>query len=154
VSIIEISKVAYNAGFRGANLITAIAIALAESSGNANAVGDASLVNNTWNESIGLWQIRSLKNPSAYSYPDTLRDKQKLFDPQYNANAAYAISKQGNDFSKWTTFTNNAYTRFIADITDTIKEAGEAIEENKGTIAAGTGGIIAAAALIYFLTRK
>lgn len=109
--------IAYNAaqraGFTGAALLITTAIAGAESSFDPNAKGDVNLQTDKWGPSVGLWQIRSLKNPSIYPYPDNLRDASKLTDPDYNAKAAYAISKQGTDFSPWSTFVNNAYQSWL-----------------------------------------
>lgn len=105
-------KAAVAAGFTGASLVTAVAIAGAESTFDPTRIGDEVLANEKWGPSVGLWQIRSLKNPSAWAYPDTLRDAEKLKDPLYNAKAAYAISKQGTDFSDWSTFVNGAYRQY------------------------------------------
>jgi soluble lytic murein transglycosylase-like protein len=92
-----IAGVASNAGFSGVDLITAVAIAYAESSGNPNAVGDVTL-----GRSIGLWQINLAAHPE-YS-------EDSLYDPQTNANAAFAIYQAaGDSFSPWTTFNNGAY---------------------------------------------
>lgn len=97
----DIMAVAQNAGFSGDDLSTAIAIALAESSGNPSAVGDNG-------DSIGLWQIDT-KYHSEY-------DKTSLKDPQYNANAAYAIyTDAGGSFTPWSTFKNAAYVAYLGD---------------------------------------
>jgi len=108
---------AKQAGFTGASLITAVAIAAAESGFDPDAMGDVNLQNQTWGPSVGLFQIRSLHNPLAYSYPDTLRVADALRDPVYNAQAAYAISKKGTDFAPWSTFTNGAFQQFVSLVT-------------------------------------
>lgn len=91
---------ASNAGFSGVDLVTAVAIAYAESSGNPNAVGDVNL-----GRSIGLWQINLAAHPE-YS-------ENELYDPQTNANAAFDIySAAGNSFSPWTTFKTGAYSQY------------------------------------------
>lgn len=83
---------ARNAGFSGTDLGIAVAIAYAESGGNPNAVGDVSI-----GRSIGLWQIYLPAHPE-YT-------EQELYDPQTNANAAFAIYQQSGDtFSAWSTF--------------------------------------------------
>ena len=92
-----------------------IAIAMAESSGNPNAIGDKDLVNDKWGESIGLFQVRSLKNPEEFGKVDQLRQKDKLFDPVYNAKAAFEISKKGQDWTPWSTFTNESYLKFMPE---------------------------------------
>jgi len=87
------------AGFSGADLAIAVAIAYAESSGDANAVGDSG-------NSFGLWQINLPNHPE---YADA-----NLYDPQTNANAAFAIYQQaGNSFSPWTTFNTGAYSQYL-----------------------------------------
>lgn len=95
----SIPDVASKAGFSGSDLSIAVAIALAESSGNPNAVGDNG-------DSIGLWQI-NLPNHPEYANVD-------LTDPQTNANAAFAIYQQaGNSFTPWTTFKTGAYQQYM-----------------------------------------
>lgn len=75
----------------------------------SDAVGDLGLVNAEWGPSIGLFQIRSLRDPSSGNLADTLRVASKLEDPVYNAHAAFVISKQGTDWTPWSTFKNGAY---------------------------------------------
>lgn len=90
----DIRTFAANAGFSGSDLEIAVAIALAESSGNPVAVGD---INLTPGGSIGLWQI-NLKAHPQYTAA-------QLTDPQTNANAAYAIYEAaGETFTPWSTF--------------------------------------------------
>lgn len=98
LSAAQIYPYAANAGFTGADLVTAIAIALAESSGNTHAVGDGGT-------SFGLWQIHTTAHPQF--------SKTGLFDPQYNANAAYAIYSACNGFTAWTTFNCGQYQNYM-----------------------------------------
>lgn len=94
-----IAGVASTAGFTGGDLVIAVAVAYAESSGNPNSVGDNG-------DSIGLWQINLPNHPEYQGV--------NLTDPQTNANAAFAIySAAGNSFSPWTTFRNGAYQQNI-----------------------------------------
>jgi len=95
----QISQVAQNAGFRDEDLVTAVAVALAESSGNPGAVGDQSI---TPGGSVGLWQINLKWHPEYTA--------ESLKDPQVNANAAFAIySAAGDSFTPWSTFKTGAY---------------------------------------------
>lgn len=113
---------AFKAGFRGAALITAVAIAGAESTFNPNALGDVALQNSEWGPSLGLWQIRSL-NP-AFLHLEPIRDADKLYDPYFNAKAAFQISKKGTDFSPWSTFMNDAYQNYVqiaANVSDSVE---------------------------------
>lgn len=106
LNIDEIWTVASNAGFQGDDLATAVAVALAESSGNPNALGD---LNITPGGSVGLWQV-NLKYHPEYT-TDQLRD------PQQNANAAFAIYQAaGNSFTPWSTFKNGAYLAHLSDV--------------------------------------
>jgi|ERR1700761_207182 len=87
-----IAGVASNAGFTGADLVTAVAIAYAESSGNPNATNLVPPDN-----SYGLWQINLNAHPEY--------DPVSILDPQTNADAAFAIySAAGNSFKPWGTY--------------------------------------------------
>lgn len=91
LSASDIARYASMAGFSGQDLVTATAIALAESSGDPQAVGD----NGT---SYGLWQIHYTVHPEF--------DSAQLFDPGYNATAAFSLySRRGNTFNDWSTYT-------------------------------------------------
>jgi len=98
---------AADAGFSGSDLITAVAIALAESGGNANAYNPelaAQALNGApdGQGSAGLWQIYQFAHPEFSG--------ENLYDPQTNANAAFSVySDAGNSFSPWSTFKSAAY---------------------------------------------
>lgn len=92
----QIAQYAYNAGFRGNSLTMAIAIALAESGGNTTATNH----NSNGSTDYGLWQI----NSSHTQYNATLL----LANPQYNANAAWALSSQGSNWRPWCTAYSDA----------------------------------------------
>lgn len=76
----------------------AAAIAMAESGGNATAVGDGGT-------SFGLWQIHTPAHPE-YRPAD-------LFNPDVNARAAFAISNGGVDWSPWSVFKDGSYRRYL-----------------------------------------
>jgi len=110
----QIAQYAANAGFTDNDLIVAVSIALAESSGDAASEGDWTLNGKLVPKgtpravatSLGLWQIHYTVHPEF--------DKTRLFDPQYNANAAFQLfTKRGNDFIDWSTFNNAAYTKYL-----------------------------------------
>jgi hypothetical protein len=105
---------AYNAGFRGDALTTAVAIAGAESTWKPGAVGDTGLQNDKWGPSVGLWQVRTLHDPSAYGGADAMRNQSTIggsstTNIQNNANAAFALSNGGTNFKPWSTFTSGAF---------------------------------------------
>jgi len=76
----------------------AAAIAMAESGGDPKIIGDSGT-------SYGLWQIHAPDHPEF--------DPVRLLDPQYNAAAARFISKNGTDWSPWTTYRTGAYRKFL-----------------------------------------
>lgn len=122
---------AVKAGFSGNNLVTAVSIAGAESGFDPNKQGDVSIRNispalcgGLWEDSVGLWQIRSLQNPSQCGYPDNMRDATHLLDPEFNRMAAFAISQKGNDFSPWSTYVQGDYLRFVNEVSDRIAQLG------------------------------
>jgi hypothetical protein len=108
------------AGFSGQGLITAYGVAMAESGGNAKIHGDKNLVDAKWGESIGLFQIRSLKDWKKYNDPG--RDASKLEDPNYNAKVAFEKSKGGTDWGGWTTYTSGAYKNYVNGATGTASD--------------------------------
>ena len=102
----QISQYAANAGFTGNSLVTAVAIALAESSGNPNAYNPETAAGAAVNQgSYGLWQIYLTAHPEYAGV--------NLYDPQTNANAAFAISG-GSNFEPWSTYTSGAYQNQLA----------------------------------------
>lgn len=103
----QIAQAAYDAGFRGNGLTTAIAIALAESHGNTTALNDHGEF------SVGLWQINvngylssRLKRWGLDSWID-------LWDPLNNAKAAYALSGGGHRFGLWSTYKHGSYLKYM-----------------------------------------
>jgi Lysozyme like domain len=93
----QIAEIAYAAGFRDKGLSTSIAVALAESHGNPDAVGALG--------ELGLWQIY----PKAH--PDWAT--QNLRDPAVNARAAFAISNSGANWRPWTTYLMGTYLLYL-----------------------------------------
>jgi Lysozyme like domain len=95
-TLAELRALARSAGFLDVD--TAAAVAMAESGGNPNAVGDAGT-------SFGLWQIHLPAHPEV--------DRARVLDPTYNAAQALRIARQGADWSPWSVFTSGAYRRFM-----------------------------------------
>jgi hypothetical protein len=109
----DVAKVAQQAGFSGQDLVTAVAIAYAESGGNPNAVGDQSLAPER-GPSIGLWQI----NIGSKAHPQYASDN--LTDPQTNANRAFEVYQEaGGSFRPWATFDprDGSNPRYLAFLT-------------------------------------
>jgi hypothetical protein len=93
----QLQQLAASVGFPDPAL--AAAVAMAESGGDPNAYGDAQ-----YGGSIGLWQINVPAHPEY--------DEQSLYDPTYNAHAAYSISSGGTNWNPWTTYRNGAYLQW------------------------------------------
>ena len=117
-----VAHAAYTAGFRGQALLTAVAIAMAESRGNPSARKNDSI-----EDSVGLWQInidprkswgraRARKHGGASG----------LMDPYENARAAYDISNQGKNFNPWSTYKQkkNSYTNWLGTAATAIRKIG------------------------------
>jgi len=102
LSAAQIQSYAAAAGFSGADLQTAAAIAQAESSGNPGAVGDAG-------NSFGLWQINLPAHPEYASA--------NLSDPMVNAQAAFAIYSAAGGFSPWSTYKGGQYLSYMPSMT-------------------------------------
>lgn len=93
----QLAGLAQGAGFTGSQIPIMVAIALAESGGDTNAVHTNS--NGTTDE--GPWQINSVHHFTG-----------NLFDPQVNAAAARTVfNSQG--FQAWSTYNSGAYTRYL-----------------------------------------
>ncbi|SCG71775.1 SH3 domain-containing protein [Micromonospora rifamycinica] len=102
------AQVAYAAGFRNNPLVTAVAVAMAESSCNPSAVGSNGPTAGCSNGSLdrGLWQINNCYHP-------TVTDS-CAYTAQCNANAAYNISSGGSNWQPWSTYNNGAYAGYLS----------------------------------------
>jgi len=94
-----ITQLAAAAGFTGSDINAAAAIAMAESSGNPNALGDNG-------NSVGLWQINLPAHPEFAGW--------NLLDPQTNAVAAFQVYQAaGNSFAPWSTYNTGKFLAFL-----------------------------------------
>jgi hypothetical protein len=103
----QIALVASRAGFKGDNLVIAVAVALAESGGNALAHGDLQLAPYG---SYGLWQINSHAHPDLIGLP---ADPSRWYDPFVNARFAYQVSG-GSNWRPWSVFIHETYKSRMA----------------------------------------
>jgi hypothetical protein len=113
----QIAQVAANAGFAGNDLVTAVAIALAESNppGNPQSYNPEPAAPGGTPQgqgSYGLWQIYLKAHPEDAGV--------NLFDPQTNANAAYALYRQ-HGFAPWTTYTSGKFQAFLPTVLAAIQ---------------------------------
>src|SRR5207344_1498754 len=114
----EVYQALTAAGFDQAAATVMTEIAGAESSWNDTAVGDVSLESATWGPSVGVPQIRTLK---ADTGKGTDRDIVWLQgNLAHQAQAAYDISHQGQNFSPWTTYVSGAYRKFAGQVAAAI----------------------------------
>jgi hypothetical protein len=141
----QIAAYAANAGFSGASLQTAVAIALAESSGNPMVIGDTHL---TPGGSVGLWQINLAAHPE-YAGAN-------LLDPQANADAAFAVYQAaGGKFTPWTTFNTGAYasalpsTALVPAQSDLMDSSSAFSSIDPQTLI--IGGLVLAAGVLWWL---
>lgn len=105
-SFSQLVDLARQVGFSGGSENTAAAIALAESGGNPLKVNTNYATDP--GGSYGLMQINAASHPG-YMTPS-------IYDPVYNMQAAFDISKQGTNFSPWSTFTKGAYKQYLGGV--------------------------------------
>src|SRR6478752_4384307 len=96
-----IAKAAYDAGFRGEALKTAIAVVYAESGGNELSVNK----NANGSEDWGLFQINSI-------HKDQITKAQAL-TALANAKYAFKLSKSGTYWKPWVGYTNGNYKQYL-----------------------------------------
>jgi hypothetical protein len=114
----QVAQAAAKAGFAGGDLITAVAIAYAESGGNPNAVGDTDLAPER-GPSIGLWQI----NIGSRAHPQYAQDD--LTNPEVNAQRAYEVY-QREGFRAWSTYDprNGSVPKYLSYLDRAQQEVG------------------------------
>lgn len=92
----QLVDLATRAGFPDPRM--AAAIAMAESGGVPNALGDGGV-------SVGLWQINTRAHP--------VYNRTQMSNPELNAEAAFRISKGGTNWKPWSVFTSGRYLRYM-----------------------------------------
>lgn len=137
----EIAQHAHDAGFRGDDLATAVAVAMAESGGNTqahNGVGP--------DDSYGLWQI-NMEGDLGPARRDAfgLNADRELYDPATNAQAAHDIYSDRGDFTAWSTYDSGEYEQFMdaarkAAAQVTGDSAGNGDSGSDGSDPGGEGG--------------
>lgn len=112
ISPAQIAQLAANAGFDGNDLITAVAIALAESGGDTQAYNPETKAGTPAGfGSYGLWQIYRKAHPEFGPW--------NLFDPNQNAAAAFSVyNSQG--FGAWSAFKSGAYLRYMGTASQAV----------------------------------
>ncbi|MFD7908354.1 hypothetical protein ACFV4G_39700 [Kitasatospora sp. NPDC059747] len=93
----QIANVGYRAGWRGEDLVTAVAVALAESSGDVTVVNSIGCV--------GLWQINVPVHVKEHPSWTTAA----MQNADANAGAAYALWRDAHGWRPWEAYTNGMY---------------------------------------------
>jgi Lysozyme like domain len=103
-SIAQLAQAAQAAGFSGANLVTAVAVSLAEdTSRSLRAVG----VNTDGTKDRGPWQFNSKWHPEV--------SDSCAFDLNCAAREAFRVSNQGRSWTPWATYTSGRYKQYLSD---------------------------------------
>lgn len=115
----QVAKVAYAAGFRGADLVTMVAVAKGESGWNPKSLADDSD-----DLSYGLWQINMLGSMG----PDRrktfgLGSNDDLYDPMTNARAAFSLyGSQG--LNAWSVYKRKDYQKWLPEAQAAVTSLG------------------------------
>lgn len=137
----SIARYAYDAGFRDTNLITAVAIAYAESGGNpSNYNPETAAGTPSGMGSYGLWQIYRKAHPEFTGWD--------LNDPATNARAAYRVWVQaGKSFRPWSTYQHGSHLKYITRAASEVA-ALDAAQGSTNTKSAGLSLVLALAGLV------
>ncbi|WP_328795999.1 type VII secretion target [Halosaccharopolyspora lacisalsi] len=121
----QIAQHAHDAGFRGEDLTTSVAVALAESGGDTEAHNDTPPDN-----SYGLWQVNMIGDSGENRRGQLGLDSNSgLFDPAANAAAAHDIyDSRGDSFKPWTTHENGEHEKHL----DEARKAAEQVTGGGG----------------------
>jgi hypothetical protein len=131
----QIATYAANAGFSGADLATAVAVALAESGGNPGAYNPEPTAKGgtpRGQGSYGLWQIYLRDHPEFAGA--------NLYDPQTNANAAFAVYSAAGGFRPWSTYKYGQYRAYLSNQPSAVSP--QPGQQPPLTIDAATGQVI------------
>ena len=136
LSINQLAALASNAGFSGQDVVTAVAVALAESGGDPTKYNPEVKAGAAQGQgSYGLWQIY------LHAHPE-FDPVQLINDPAYNASAAYTVFAQaGYSFMPWTTFKYGQYQTFLPQVQAALASSPIADQvATDGSTSGGDGG--------------
>jgi len=136
----DIAKYAYQAGFRGMDLVYAVAIAIRESAGNTQAYNpEVAAGTKKGSGSRGLWQIYGQAHPEF--------NNDSVYDPLKNAQAAFKVYQEvGNKFTPWSTWNNGSAKSLALTLGDIKESAIAGISTTAQTVASGGASAIGEAA--------
>lgn len=110
----------HGAGFSGEALVTALAVAKAESNWRPTAHNATPP-----DDSYGLFQINMLGSMGpARRMQYHLASNEALYDPATNARVAFSMSGGGANWGPWTTYTRGDYQSHIAEARAAARAAG------------------------------
>jgi hypothetical protein len=139
----EIAQLAANAGWTGQDLETAVAVAIAESNGITDRLGDLRIQSEVYGPSVGLWQIRTVNPGHGNRFDQAHRNHEANLDPATNAANAYAIHQnpRGRGWREWGAYTDGNYRQYL----DRARQAvgtGQAppMPARRGDAGSGSGG--------------
>lgn len=132
----HVASVARVAGWSGGDLVTAVAIAYAESGWDDTARGGP---NSNGTYDYGLWQINDIHKPTQTEKTNSVANGQR----------AYRIYKEaGNSFKPWATYNDGKYKRHLGLAQEAVKElSGMSLSEldDIAKVVAGIPGAFAGA---------
>lgn len=109
MTVVEIARLCHQVGWRGSNLVLAVAVCLGESEGNPKAFNGRNR-----DLSYGLFQVNMLEplgEERRRKYG--LSRNEELFLPETNVRVAYDIWTQaGHSFSPWGAYTSGGYKKY------------------------------------------
>lgn len=121
----EVARLAYNAGFRGQDLVNVVAISQRESGWQTGAYNPN---RDTRDDSFGLMQINMLGDLEQYRLDlFGISSKEQLFDPQTNMNAAFKLYQmRNNSLYDWGEYKgeSNTYNTDLASARTAVQNAG------------------------------
>lgn len=122
----QIAAAVKAAGFPRESWATAIAVALAESGGNSDAVNRA---NSNGSTDYGLFQINSVHAG--------LLNGGNWRDPVYNAKMALEISSNGTNWAPWVAYTTKRHIPYMARATRAAGVPAGTVPTSPGTVPVG-----------------
>lgn len=133
----QIAALAKGVGLSGDKLVTAIAVALAESSGKSDVLGPPT----QYGRAVGVWQIMPLAGR-----PSTAA----LKDPHVNAEQMAKISSGGTNWKPWEAYTNGSYRIFLPRARTAAGNPDTSGIPTGGNSGGGTGGDVQQAGFSAF----
>lgn len=106
------AMVCIQVGFRGKHVVTALAVAKAESDFDAANTNYAA-ASGKWGPAVGRFQIRELKNPRLRAEPDGLPSRPRLDEGLRQQRFDYDLRSGGKHWGCWSAYTNGAYRKYV-----------------------------------------